>query len=51
LKKQGFVPDAIVTDRFGSANDECNAASRPDQRNDFFPYMPPSTTTSTSGVI
>ena len=84
LKKQGFVPDAFVTDklpsygaalkiwvfpnimilvderttgrriltcRFGNANDECSASSRPDQRNDFFPPMPPSTTPSTFSVI
>ncbi len=84
LKKQGFIPGTIVTDklpsygaalkdlglsrhhdfggrknngsriltcRFGSANDECSASSRPHQRNDFFPHMPPSTTHSTSSVI
>ena len=39
------------TCRLGSVNDGCNASSRLDQRNDFFPPMPPSTTPSTSRVI
>ncbi len=41
----------ILTCRFGSVNDECSASNRPDQRNDFFPHMPPSTTHSTSSAI
>ncbi len=84
MKKQGFVPDTIVTNRLpsygaalkdrvcpdamilaagrttepriltwlsGSALDACSASYRPDQRNDFFPHMPPSTPPSTSNVI
>src|ERR1700690_767302 len=53
LKKKGFAPEALVTDKlrsYGGGSARCSVSNRPDPPSVSCPFTPPSTTHSTSSA-